>query len=322
MVAFLKKRHEQKLASRAPEGDKETKMDISEPQPTTKPSGTTTKRDDTEKNADSSERSQPGRWLHMDVVEKEKMEWMTDVPLYPQDTSSSGGEGEEAREVRFSLDGLVIPRSVVLPVHLGLHHHGDEPQVSLSNNKYVYTGKLYVQLACTDVHYYYIYRCSTCIWVLAILFLDLKFGPQRVHVDLFVGEPGNKAVCVLMVQTNTHMHILFIQAAGYTLSELLPLCRSSILQQRVLALNTLARITQRGRQGEYTGVIEGSVVGRLLDAEVPLLLRYALDDSNDAVFCVAIHALHSLLVLMPEEVSKLEELLCDPKTSTCCMHNE
>jgi hypothetical protein len=70
----------------------------------------------------------------------------------------------------------------------------------------------------------------------------------------------------------------------------------------VLAINTLARITQRGRQGEYTGVIEGSVVGRLLEAEVPLLLRYALDDSNDAVFCVAIHALHSLLVLMPEEV--------------------
>ena len=101
------------------------------------------------------------------------------------------------------------------------------------------------------------------------------------------------------------MCILFLQAGGYTLSELLPLCRSSILQQRVLAINTLARISQRGRQGEYAGVIEGSVVGRLLEAEVPLLLRYALDDSNEAVFSVAVHALHSLLVLMPEEVSKL-----------------
>ena len=107
------------------------------------------------------------------------------------------------------------------------------------------------------------------------------------------------------------VHVPFLQAAGYTLSELLLLCRSSILQQRVLALNTLARITQQGRQGEYTGVIEGSVVSRLLEAEVPLLLRYALDDSNDAVFCVAIHALHSLLVLMPEEVSKFEYLVCD-----------
>lgn len=70
----------------------------------------------------------------------------------------------------------------------------------------------------------------------------------------------------------------------------------------MLALNTLARITQRARQEEYVGVIEGSVVGRLLEAEVPLLLRYALDDGNEAVFCVAVHALHSLLILMPEEV--------------------
>lgn len=143
MVVFLKKRREQKLASRALEGDKETKMDISEPQPTTKPSNTTTKGDETERNVDFSERSQPGRWLHMDVVEKEKMEWMMDVPLYPQsDDSSSPGEGEP-REVRFSLDGLVIPRSVVFPVHLGLHHHGDEPQVS------IYTCIYYGTLTCT-----------------------------------------------------------------------------------------------------------------------------------------------------------------------------
>lgn len=134
MLAFLKKRRAQKQASKAPDGDKESKMDTSEPQPTTKSSSSTTKdtlkEDGTKKNADSSERSQPGKWLHMDVVEKEKLEWMTDVPLYPQDSSSSStGEGEP-KEVRFSLDGLVIPRSVMLPVHLGLHHHGDEPQVN------------------------------------------------------------------------------------------------------------------------------------------------------------------------------------------------
>ena len=70
----------------------------------------------------------------------------------------------------------------------------------------------------------------------------------------------------------------------------------------MLALNVLARITQRARQSEYVGVVEVSVVGKLLEAGVPMLLRYALDDSNDAVFYVAIHALHSLLVLTPEEV--------------------
>ena len=111
-------------------------------------------------------------------------------------------------------------------------------------------------------------------------------------------------VHVCCIQQYTYFIPSMVQAAGYTLSELLPLCRSTVLQQRVLALNTLARITQRARQGEYIGVIEGSVVSKLLEAGVPLLLRYALDDSNDAVFYVAIHALHSLLVLMPEEVSK------------------
>ena len=65
----------------------------------------------------------PKEWLHMDVVEKEKLEWMVDV--YP----SSPRTDLDRTETRFSLDGRVIPRSADLPSHLGLHHHGDEPQV-------------------------------------------------------------------------------------------------------------------------------------------------------------------------------------------------
>ena len=36
------------------------------------------------------------------------------------------------KEVRFSMDGLVINRSVgvSIPTHLALHHHGDEPEVT------------------------------------------------------------------------------------------------------------------------------------------------------------------------------------------------
>lgn len=65
----------------------------------------------------------PDKWLHMDVVEKEKLEWMTDIlPTPPQPEL-------DKTETRFSLDGLVIPRSTEIPSHLGLHHHGDEPQV-------------------------------------------------------------------------------------------------------------------------------------------------------------------------------------------------
>lgn len=83
----------------------------------------------------------PHGWLHMDVVEKEKMEWMTDV--LPENTASSHCHSfndrvtpsllptaQDGGPVRFSLDGLVIPRGTVLPSHLALHHHGNEPAVS------------------------------------------------------------------------------------------------------------------------------------------------------------------------------------------------
>lgn len=65
----------------------------------------------------------PDGWLHMDVIEKDKLEWMTDMPPTPPNLKI------DKMGSRFSLDGLVIPRGVDVPSHLGLHHHGDEPQV-------------------------------------------------------------------------------------------------------------------------------------------------------------------------------------------------
>lgn len=64
----------------------------------------------------------------MDVIEKDKMEWMTDIsrPVPEQ--------GDQPREVRFSLNGLVIPHDTDVPSHLGLHHHGDEPHVSFKKD--------------------------------------------------------------------------------------------------------------------------------------------------------------------------------------------
>jgi len=32
----------------------------------------------------------PCGWLHMEVLEKDKMEWMTDVPLHPQPSEVGG----------------------------------------------------------------------------------------------------------------------------------------------------------------------------------------------------------------------------------------
>ena len=117
------------------------------------------------------------------------------------------------------------------------------------------------------------------------------------------------------------------QAAGYTLNELLHLSRSSVLQQRTLSLQTLARIIQRvgtfttnmnnnpdylhlhsllffsqAKGNEYADLVEGSVLTNLLEAGVPTLLRYALDDSTETVMVAAIQCIHGLLVAPVEEV--------------------
>ena len=66
----------------------------------------------------------PQGWLHMDMVEKEKLEWMTDV------TRPLSCPALDKIDARFSLDGTILPRGQDLPSHLGLHHHGNEPEVS------------------------------------------------------------------------------------------------------------------------------------------------------------------------------------------------
>ena len=76
------------------------------------------------KGRENSGRVQPPHgWVHMDALEKEKMEWMMDVsrPL--------SCPALDKVDARFSLEGVVIPRGADLPSHLGLHHHGDEPEV-------------------------------------------------------------------------------------------------------------------------------------------------------------------------------------------------
>lgn len=48
----------------------------------------------------------------------------------------------------------------------------------------------------------------------------------------------------------------------------------------------------------------------LCDAGLPLLLRYAVDDSSMAVMAAALSALHSLLVPQCEEVSGISRGRC------------
>ncbi|XP_067895713.1 RNA polymerase II-associated protein 1 isoform X2 [Heterodontus francisci] len=61
-------------------------------------------------------------WVHMDVPEYEKLEWMKDLPK-PRRRKTN-----KEMQARFSFHGDLIPPGVDLPTHLGLHHHGEQPE--------------------------------------------------------------------------------------------------------------------------------------------------------------------------------------------------
>ncbi|MEQ2311659.1 hypothetical protein AMECASPLE_022612, partial [Ameca splendens] len=151
-------------------------------------------------------------WVHMDTLEPEKLEWIRDLPS-PRKKGT-----KKAMQARFDFAGTLIPPSEDLPTHLGLHHHGEEPE-----------------------------------------------------------------------------------RAGYSLQELFLLSRSQLIQQRSLALNTLACILTKARAGEHQTILRGSVTSSLLDAGLLFLLRFALDDSIEGVMSAAVHALKALLVCAEDE---------------------
>ncbi|XP_070836075.1 RNA polymerase II-associated protein 1 [Chaetodon trifascialis] len=151
-------------------------------------------------------------WVHMNNLEREKLEWIGDLPA-PRRKGT-----KKAMQARFDFAGTLIPPTEDLPTHLGLHHHGEEPE-----------------------------------------------------------------------------------RAGYSLQELFLLARSQIIQQRNLALSTLANILSKARAGEYLSVLKGSVTSTLLDAGLLFLLRFALDDGVEGVMSAAVHALKALLVCAEDE---------------------
>ncbi|XP_062253047.1 RNA polymerase II-associated protein 1 [Platichthys flesus] len=151
-------------------------------------------------------------WVHMDKLEPEKLEWMRDLPA-PRRRGT-----RKEMQARFDFAGSLIPPTEDLPTHLGLHHHGEEPE-----------------------------------------------------------------------------------RAGYSLQELFLLSRSQVIQQRSLALGTLANILSKACAGKYQSVLKGSVTSTLLDAGLLFLLRFALDDSVEGVMSAAVHALKTLLVCAEDE---------------------
>eukprot|EP00026_Physarum_polycephalum_P000376 Phypoly_transcript_00376.p1 GENE.Phypoly_transcript_00376~~Phypoly_transcript_00376.p1 ORF type:complete len:1480 (+),score=208.99 Phypoly_transcript_00376:579-5018(+) len=80
--------------------------------------------------------------------------------------------------------------------------------------------------------------------------------------------------------------------AGYTLSELHFLARSTFSGQKILALKTLANILSNPNKEKYNTELRAHI----LELKFPRLFRAALDDMNPAVISATVDALHALVV--------------------------
>uniref|UniRef100_A0A0P5SL96 RNA polymerase II-associated protein n=1 Tax=Daphnia magna TaxID=35525 RepID=A0A0P5SL96_9CRUS len=99
----------------------------------------------------------------------------------------------------------------------------------------------------------------------------------------------------LPVTIALHHHGEEPERAGYSINELMLLSRSSKMQQRVLALNTLANILENTRLGIYDSCFEAPLIPVLLDNRFLMLVRFCLDDSAPSVVAAALVALSRLL---------------------------
>ncbi|XP_015763602.1 PREDICTED: RNA polymerase II-associated protein 1-like [Acropora digitifera] len=61
------------------------------------------------------------KWLHMDTVETEKLEWMKDC------TVPSAVDSKQGEQARFDFNGNLLSKTDSIPEYIGLHHHGNEP---------------------------------------------------------------------------------------------------------------------------------------------------------------------------------------------------
>eukprot|EP00854_Cymbomonas_tetramitiformis_P004806 gene4806-5874_t len=87
-------------------------------------------------------------------------------------------------------------------------------------------------------------------------------------------------------------------AKGYTLIEMAELVRSSIPQQRMAALRMLSAALARIRQGVRDAPERWALIWvyALREAQLPLVLRHALDDRHDTVISAAATAMSALIL--------------------------
>ena len=65
------------------------------------------------------------QWLHMDIVETDKLRWIGSLGPAVANTTAPVNQ-----QVRFDFQGRIIAPGTDLPTHLGLHHHGESPEAA------------------------------------------------------------------------------------------------------------------------------------------------------------------------------------------------
>ncbi|KAG0341311.1 hypothetical protein BG000_009551 [Podila horticola] len=97
------------------------------------------------------------------------------------------------------------------------------------------------------------------------------------------------------VHLGLHHHGADPTKAGYTLSELLHLIRSTVPSQRIIPLNVVAKVLHNCRDPAYAAFETRSGILRwLIDSlRAPVYLRAALDDKTDSGLVAAINAIHA-----------------------------
>ncbi|XP_039292204.1 RNA polymerase II-associated protein 1 isoform X2 [Nilaparvata lugens] len=96
------------------------------------------------------------------------------------------------------------------------------------------------------------------------------------------------------VRKGLHHHGEEPERPGYTLQELIQLSRSSVLQQRIIALNTLSNVIEKANI--YSECLDRPLLPLLLDADIFLLLRFSLDDASRPIVTTSLAALCNLIV--------------------------
>ncbi|KAF8980848.1 RNA polymerase II associated protein 1 [Entomortierella lignicola] len=95
------------------------------------------------------------------------------------------------------------------------------------------------------------------------------------------------------VHMGLHHHGMDPTKAGYTLSELLHLIRSTVPSQRILPLNIIAKVLQNCRNPEFSSFeVRAGILRWLIDTlRAPVYIRASLDDKTNSGIVAAVNTL-------------------------------